>query len=211
MLPSGAGKLRGRFLTVGLALALVMPDAGSAGESAASRLDWETGEGKSYLIPAVEIHGFVAALNLVNRFIDPETYGTDPFSINQLGHPYQGSVYYGLARSTGLNFWQSSLYTLGGSFLWETLGETTPPSANDLIASGIAGVFVGEPLFRMASLLLEKGGEHPGFWRELGAVVLQPSLGFNRLVFGDRFAAVFPSRHPESSSACGWELRSARV
>ncbi len=214
MLPSSAGKLRGRFLTVGLALALVMPDAGSAGESAASRLDWETGEGKSYLIPAVEIHGFVAALNLVNRFIDPETYGTDPrsfwsnltssvvidkdpFSINQLGHPYQGSVYYGLARSTGLNFWQSSLYTLGGSFLWETLGETTPPSANDLIASGIAGVFVGEPLFRMASLLLEKGGEHPGFWRELGAAVLQPSLGFNRLVFGDRFAAVFPSRQPE--------------
>ena len=30
-----------------------------------------------------------------------------------------------------------------------------PPSVNDLIASGIGGSFFGEPLFRMASLLLE--------------------------------------------------------
>jgi hypothetical protein len=48
----------------------------------------------------------------------------------------------------------------------------------------------------MSSLLLEGGGESPGFWRELGAAVLSPPTGFNRLVFGDRFAAVFPSRNP---------------
>jgi hypothetical protein len=46
----------------------------------------------------------------------------------------------------------------------------------------------------MASLLLEGGDGKPGFWRELGAAVLSPSTGFNRLVFGDRFDAVFPSR-----------------
>lgn len=193
-----------------------MPGAGSAEESAAApRLDWETGEGKSYFIPALEVGGFVFGLNQFNRhFIDRDTYGTDPdsvwknlksgvvidndpFSVNQLGHPYQGSIYYGLARSSGLNYWQSLMYSLGGSFLWETYGETTRPSLNDHIASGIAGTFVGEPLFRMASLLLEGGGDRPGFWRELGAAVLSPPTGFNRLVFGDRFAAVFPSRNPE--------------
>ena len=48
----------------------------------------------------------------------------------------------------------------------------------------------------MASLLLEGGGETPGFWRELGAALISPPTGFNRLVFGDRFDAVFPSRDP---------------
>src|SRR5438128_1525036 len=62
--------------------------------------------------------------------------------------------------------------------------------------SGIGGTCIGEVLFRMASLLLEGGGDAPGFWRELGAAGLSPPTGFNRLVFGDRFAAVFPSRNP---------------
>jgi Domain of unknown function (DUF3943) len=192
-----------------------MPDAGSAEEpGAAPKLSWETGAGKSYLIPALEVGGFIVGLNQFNRhFLNSKDYDTDPdsfwknltsatvidkdpFSVNQLGHPYQGSIYYGLARSAGLDFWQSALYSLGGSFLWETYGETTPPSLNDHIASGVGGVFVGEAMFRMASLLLEGGGETPGFWREVGAAVLSPPTGFNRLVFGDRFAAVFPSRNP---------------
>jgi hypothetical protein len=55
----------------------------------------------------------------------------------------------------------------------------------------------------MASLVLEGGGEKPGFWRELGATVLPPPTGFNRLVFGERFAPVFPSHNP----ATFWRLR----
>jgi hypothetical protein len=53
----------------------------------------------------------------------------------------------------------------------------------------------------MASLLLE--GEKPTFWRELGATVLSPPTGFNRLVFGERFTPVFPSNDPATS----WRLR----
>lgn len=177
-------------------------------------MSWETGEGKSYLIPALEVGGFLLGLNLFDRlFIDSEEYGSDlqsiwdnltgprvidndPFSINQLGHPYQGSIYYGSARSAGLNYWQSLLYTLAGSVVWEIAGETTPPSLNDHIATGIGGTFIGESLFRMASLLLEGGGARPGFWRELGAALISPPTGFNRLVFGERFRAVFPSRDP---------------
>ena len=68
---------------------------------------------------------------------------------------------------------------------------------NDQVATGIGGNFLGEPLFRMASLLLEGGeGDHPGFWRELGAAALSPSLGFNRLVYGKRFDPVFRSFSP---------------
>jgi hypothetical protein len=213
---SRAGGWPRALLSSAFLLALATSDAASAEEPAGTpKLSWETGEGKSYLIPALEVPGFVFGLNQFNRhFIDSDDYSTDvdsvwknlksstvidkdPFSVNQLGHPYQGSIYYGFARSAGLNYWQSALYTLGGSILWETFGETTPPSLNDHIASGIAGTFLGETFFRMSSLVLEGGGESPGFWRELGAAVLSPPTGFNRLVFGDRFKPVFPSRNPE--------------
>src|SRR4029453_11626979 len=118
----------------------------------------------------------------------------DPFGVNQFAHPYQGSMYHGCARSAGLGYWESSAYTFAGSLAWEIAGENTPPAVNDQIASGIAGSFLGEALFRMASLVLEQGGAVPRFWRELGAAVISPSTGFNRLAFGDRFKGTFSSR-----------------
>ena len=57
----------------------------------------------------------------------------------------------------GSSYWQSVAYTFAGSALWEIAGETTPPSKNDQIASGIAGTFLGEPLFRTSRLLLDRG------------------------------------------------------
>ena len=191
-------------------------------------LSWETGAGKSYLIPALEIPAFILILNRYDRLAYPndteggkKIYDTslstfrdhvvhgpwgvdeDAFAMNQFAHPYQGSIYHGFARSAGLNYWQSLLYTNVGSFLWETGGETTHPSTNDQIASGIGGSFFGEALFRMASLLLEGNGGKPGFWSELGATFLSPPTGINRLAFGDRFKPVFPSHDP----ATFWRLR----
>src|SRR5262249_50426675 len=116
----------------------------------------------------------------------------DKFSTNQFLHPYQGSIYQNVARSAGLGFWEASAYTFGGSLLWEEAGGHTAPSINDQVASGIGGNFLGESLFRMASLLLESGsGPRPGWWRELGAALISPATGFNRLAYGQRFAGVF--------------------
>ena len=220
MLPAGTRAWRSAILTAALAVALLASSAEAADQAAPSDTPSagatrpEFGANRSYLIPALEVGGFVFGLNQFNRrVLDDKDYDSnftsirrnltdtpqvdkDPFSINQLGHPYQGTIYYGFARSAGLNYWQSLGYTLAGSYLWETFGENTRPSLNDHINSGIGGTFLGEPLFRMASLLLEGGGEAPGFWRELGAALLSPSTGFNRLVFGDRFDAIFPSRDP---------------
>jgi hypothetical protein len=183
-------------------------------------LNWETGAGKSYVIPAVELIGYLFLLNQFDRhFVEPKdvyrtgtesfwknltdskwVIDTDPFATNQFLHPYGGSIYYGLARSTGLNFWESFGYATAGSVLWELGGETGPPSINDQITTPIAGSFLGEPLFRMASLLLENDGGPPGFWRELGAAALSPPTGLNRFVFGNRFDAVFPSHAPAIST-----------
>jgi Domain of unknown function (DUF3943) len=175
---------------------------------------WGVGDGKSHWVPAYESIGFEFLLNQYDRHVLSEAvYGTnfstfrhnlgsgwvidtDPFEVNQFLHPYQGSIFHGFARSAGLGFWESMGYAFAGSLLWKEAGETGKPSINDQITTTFAGPILGEPLFRMASLLLESGGGEPGFWRELGAAVISPTMGFNRLVFGDRFRAVFPSHEP---------------
>jgi hypothetical protein len=170
---------------------------------------------KDYLLPAAEIIGFDFLLNRFNRNFgsSPHDYAvsgesirrnlhsswgidSDPFRTNQLGHPYQGSMYHGFARSAGFDFWPSLGYTFAGSALWEIAGENTPPSRNDQIASGVGGSFLGEALFRMSSLLLEKGGGLPPFWREVAAAAISPSTGFNRLVMGKHLDTIFASRNP---------------
>jgi hypothetical protein len=190
-------------------------DGKTAARGASQNTIWDTGVGKSYWIPALEIISFDVLLNQVDRhFVDRSgTYNSnlssitrnlhsgwvvdrDRFDINELGHPYQGSIYHGIARSTGLGFWESAAYTFAGSVFWELAGETTPPSRNDQVASGIGGVLLGEPLFRMANLVLEHADGTPRFWREAAAAVISPPTGFNRLAFGDRYKGIFQSRDP---------------
>jgi Domain of unknown function (DUF3943) len=169
---------------------------------------------KSYAIPALEIIGFDFLLNRYNRRFSgstdydvswssvrrnlrgPWVTDNDPFKINQFAHPYQGSLYHGAARASGLSYWEASAYTFAGSAWWEITGEQTPPAKNDQIASGIAGSFLGEPLYRMARLLLKNHSDIPFVWREWGAAAISPSYGLNRLVFGQRFDDSFSDHDP---------------
>jgi hypothetical protein len=116
--------------------------------------------------------------------------------VNQLGHPYQGSMYHGFARASGLSYWEALAYTFAGSAFWEIAGESTPPSRIDQINTGIGGTFLGEALFRISNLVLEREGRMSPFWREIAATVISPPTGFNRMAFGDRFRTVFPSNDP---------------
>lgn len=166
---------------------------------------------KSYLIPALEIIGFDALLNVFDRLVLGDPYHSsissirrnlsrrwvtenDPFAINQFGHPYQGAMYHGFARSAGLNFWTSLGYTFAGSAMWEIAGETSAPSWNDQIASGIAGSFLGEALFRIGNLVLETGPNPTRRGRRLVTTATAIPLSFNRRVFGRRFDRIYRSR-----------------
>ena len=172
----------------------------------------DTGSTKSYIIPALEIIGFDAALNIFDRLVLGDPYHSsvssirtnlrrgwvtenDPFAINQAGHPYQGAMYHGFARASGLNFWTSLGYTFAGSAMWEIAGETTPPSWNDQIASGIAGSFLGEALFRIGNLVLETGEMPASRARRFVATTASQPLSFNRRAFGRRFDTLYPSRN----------------
>ena len=167
----------------------------------------------SVVIPALEIISFDLLLSNFNRATSgshdydvswhsiehnlrgPWVVDNDPFSVNQFAHPYQGSLYHSIGRSMGLNYWQASALTFAGSAWWEITGEKTPPSKNDQVASGIAGSFFGEPLFRMAHLV----GDHstlPPAWRPWLASAISPPVGVNRLAFGSRYGAVFEDHDP---------------
>jgi hypothetical protein len=157
---------------------------------------------KSYVLPAAEILAMDGALNLAGRAIygpapfevtattirhnlrGPWVVDDDPFQVNQFGHPYQGAMYHDIARSNGLDYWASMAYTFASSALWELAGETTPPSRNDQIASGIAGSFLGEPLFRVSRLLLERADQGPGVWRTVASILVSPPTGLNHLMVG---------------------------
>lgn len=191
--------------------------AASASAAHSSALPDDRSQGQTeadYRLPSMEIVGFEVLLNRVNRYFGSgrddyrvtaasirrnlhSGWGTDhdPFQTNQLGHPYQGAMYHGFARSAGLDYWQSLGLTFAGSALWEIAGERTLPSRNDQVASGIGGTFLGEALFRMSSLVLEKGGGMSPFWRELAAAAIAPSAGFNRQAFGERSGSVFSSHN----------------
>jgi len=169
---------------------------------------------KSYWIPAAEILGFDLLLNQYGRHFSgtsdydvtwssirrnlrgPWVTDNDPFKINQFAHPYQGSIYHGAARSAGLNYWEASAYTFAGSVGWEIAGEQTPPARNDQVASGIAGSFLGEPLYRMARLVLNRQSDVAYVWREWAAAAISPSYGFNRLLYGSRFEGAFSDHDP---------------
>ena len=171
---------------------------------------------KSYVVPAIQIVAMDVGINRVgSRLLDPATFRVtpdsirtnlrgpwvvddDPFQINQFGHPYQGAMYHGIARSNGLGYWPSVAYTFAGSSLWEIAGETTPPSANDQIASGIAGSFLGEPLFRISRLLLDRSDGRPGIWRTLGSLLASPPTGINAALLGDPAGLPSPDAVPFS-------------
>ena len=128
----------------------------------------------------------------------PWVVDDDPFQINQFGHPYQGAMYHGIARSSGLGYWPSMVYTFAGSALWEIAGETTPPSRNDQIASGVAGSFLGEALFRVSRLLLDRADDRPGAWRKLGSLLVSPPTAINHALVGRPAGAPAPDAVPFS-------------
>jgi hypothetical protein len=113
------------------------------------------------------------------------TYDDNEFKTNQYLHPWNGANYYNTGRANGFGYWGSALFALGGAFFWECCGETHPMSYNDLISTGIGGIAVGEQMYRLSSQLLDNQSQGKGrVFREIGAFVIDPVRGFNRVLSG---------------------------
>lgn len=88
---------------------------------------------------------------------------------------------------------------VGGSLMFEYTGESQRPSSNDFITTSMGGVTLGEALYRLSSLVLDNRATGSSrVVREIGAAIINPVRGFNRLIYG-RMGAIGPNhfeRHP---------------
>ncbi|MBR5645616.1 MAG: DUF3943 domain-containing protein [Treponema sp.] len=100
-----------------------------------------TGYEWSYFLPEI----------IKENFSLPPVWDISSFSRNQLAHPYFGSFYFNAARTNGMNFYESFLFTAAGSAMYETLIERGNISINDLITTSYAGTLTGEMLFRLGN------------------------------------------------------------
>jgi len=135
-------------------------------------------------------HGFAVSWDTItNNLENGFEWDDNSFSANNFRHPYQGAQYFGAARGNGYDFWQSSMWSFLGAWLFEYMGEAHHPSYNDWINTAIGGIGLGEPLFRMQNMVLDnKATGSSRAWRELGGFLVLPLRGFNRLVTGEAFA-----------------------
>lgn len=113
-------------------------------------------------------------------------WDNDQIGTNLFLHPYHGNIYYNAGRANGLNYWESGALALGGSAMWELFMECEYPSTNDIIATPIGGLILGEAFFRTSDLILDdRASGSARFGRELAAFIISPARGLTRLINGD--------------------------
>jgi hypothetical protein len=107
-------------------------------------------------------------------------------------HPYTGAGYFNSARSSGYDFWESSIFVFGGAYMWKLFGENggpeRKPERNAIIATTLGGMFGGEVLYRLSSNVLDErttGTERIG--REFLAFIISPGRAVSRFINGKMF------------------------
>jgi len=123
---------------------------------------------------------------LKRNFTDGMVWDNDFFTTNMFAHPYHGNLYFNAARTNGLTFWESAPYALGGSLMWEFLGETEPPAINDVLATSMGGMAIGEMTHRLSLTMLDDRDRGiTRFLREAAAAITNPIQGLHRIISGD--------------------------
>lgn len=130
-------------------------------------------------------YAYISWNSIKENFRHGFEWDNDHLSTNMFAHPYNGSLFYNAGRSNGFNFWQSELFAIGGSAMWEMFMECEYPSTNDIIATPIGGAAIGEVLYRTSDVVLDDRADGmERFGRELGAFIINPMRGFTRIVTG---------------------------
>ncbi len=113
-------------------------------------------------------------------------YDGDNFLTNNFSHPYHGSLFFNAGRTNGYDFWESTLWSLSGSALWEFFGETFRPAFNDWIYTGFGGANLGEIFYRLSSMVTDnRATGSDRVWSEIFGTIINPVRGFNRAISGE--------------------------
>lgn len=120
-------------------------------------------------------------------------YDGDNFLTNFFAHPYHGNLFYNAGRTNGYNFYESSLFAMTGSAIWEHFMETWEPAFNDWILTSMNGINLGEITYRLSTLVTDnqlRGSDR--VWTEIFGAIINPVRGVNRLFTGETYR-VFPN------------------
>lgn len=177
-----------------------------------SLVDEEPPAQQSHAVAAIEIFSLAVSLNIASQLVGADwakidlgtmktnltrrpVFDEDPYTTDQLAHPWTGAMMFSAARSTGHGFWVSGLYTAGGSLFWELLLENEPPAVNDQITTTMGGMLIGEALHRFGRALLftgPYGRRPPNLVRRAAATAIDPIAAANRFAWGDAWARTVP-------------------
>ncbi|MCL2069462.1 MAG: DUF3943 domain-containing protein [Treponema sp.] len=125
--------------------------------------------GWDWAVPSVESIRF--------NFTNPWQWETDDgFIVNQLGHPFQGSLYFNAGRVNGFGFYQNVFFGMLGSISWETSFENKHAALNDIFVTIPGSLPAGEISYRLYLEAHAAGVPAPL------AFFLSPAAGLHRLL-----------------------------
>jgi hypothetical protein len=158
---------------------------------------------RKYFIPSAQILMANSLIALSNNYIFDQDYSkisfksieknlkgewewdADNFKVNQIGHPFQGSVYFSAARNNGYSYLSSGAFTAAGSLQWEYFMETEKPAVNDFVTTTMGGSMLGEMINRLSYKILDDSARGAvRFIRESSVFIINPSMGVNRIFNG---------------------------
>lgn len=132
---------------------------------------------------------FISFQSIGRNFQSGLLWDNDKMMTNLFAHPFHGSLYFNAARANGLSFWESYPYALFGSFIWEFFGENEPPSINDLMATSIGGMAIGEMTYRVSNALFDDSDRGISrVFREIAGTLISPMNGLIRMINGSMFS-----------------------
>ncbi len=113
-----------------------------------------------------------------NTYTHPPVIDKDKWYINYIGHPYQGAIYYNSLRSQGAKIWQSGLFSLGNTLIWEYIieGGFEQPSIQDLVVTPCVGSLLGE-LFHFSTIKMSRNGFK--WYEKIAVCILNPTFALN--------------------------------
>ena len=130
-------------------------------------------------------YSYISWNSIKENFRHGFEWDNDHLKTNMFDHPYTGALYFNAGRSNGFNFWQSELFSIGGSAMWELFRECEYPSTNDIIATPVGGAAIGEVEYRISDLIIDnRSSGVERFGREFAAFIIDPMRGINRIVSG---------------------------
>lgn len=129
---------------------------------------------------------YISLNSIKENFRHGFIWDNDRLGTNMFLHPYNGSLFFNAARSNGYSYWGSGLFAFGGSAMWELFMENEYPSTNDIIATPIGGMAIGEVSYRISDLMID---DRTTGWTRFGhealLFVVSPMRGLTRVLTGD--------------------------